>query len=69
MIQVIKATLEQKQALEGLYLNGHELRFVEDANGNWVVNDKVITNENFMSIREQLEALPIIEYIPKETTI
>lgn len=64
-IKVLKATLAQKQALEGIYEEGHRLEFVEDANGNWVVNDKVITNGHFLAIREQLQALPLIEYNPK----
>ena len=66
MIKVLKATLKQKQALEGFYEDGYELKFIEDANGNWVVNDKVITNGHFLEIREQLQALPMIDYVPKE---
>lgn len=69
MIKVLKATLAQKNQLEGIYEDGYELRFVEDANGNWVVNDKVVTNGHFLSIREQLQALPIIDYNPKEVNI
>lgn len=65
-MKVIKATLKQKTALEGFYEDGYELRFIEDANGNWVVNDKVVTNGHFLSIREQLQALPLIDYVPKE---
>lgn len=65
MTQVLKATLAQKNQLEGIYEDGNELRFIEDADGNWVVNDKVVTNGHFLSIREQLEALPIIDFNPK----
>lgn len=65
-VKVLKATLEQKQSLEGVYEEGYVLEFVEDANGNWVVNDKVVTNGHFLAIREQLLALPIIDFIPKE---
>ena len=68
-IKVLKATLAQKNQLEGFYEDGYELRFVEDAYGNWVVNDKVVTNGHFLSIREQLQALPIIDYVPKEVNI
>lgn len=68
-MKVIKATLKQKNSLEGFYEEGYELKFIEDANGNWVVNDKVITNGHFLSIRDKLENLPIIDYIPKETEL
>jgi hypothetical protein len=64
-MKVLKATLAQKEALEGFYEEGYELRFVEDANGNWVVNDKVVTNGHFLSIRKQLQALPLIDYQEK----
>jgi len=64
-MKVLKATLAQKEALEGFYEEGYELRFVEDANGNWVVNDKVVTNGHFLSIRKQLQSLPLIDYEEK----
>jgi len=64
-MKVLKATLAQKTALEGIYSKGAELRFIEDANGNWVVNDKVIENGNFLEIRAQLQALPLIDYNEK----
>jgi hypothetical protein len=62
---VLKATLAQKNDLEGVYENDCVLKFIEDANGNWVVNTKVIENGQFLEIREQLSALPQIEYSPK----
>ena len=68
-MKVLKATFEQKQALEGTYLNNCVLKFVEDANGNWVVNTKVIENGQFLEIRTQLQALPLIDYEPKEIEI
>lgn len=67
MIKVLVATQAQKEALEGFYEDGYELRFIQDAQNRWVVNDKVITNGHFLSIREQLEALPIIDFQPKIT--
>ncbi len=62
---VILATTEQKNALEGTYRDGCILKFIEDANGNWVVNTHVIENGQFLEIREELEALPQIEYKKK----
>jgi hypothetical protein len=66
---VLKATLAQKNALEGTYGNDCVLKFIEDAHGNWVVNTKVIENGQFLEIREQLSALPQIEYSPKQINI
>lgn len=66
-IKVLVATQAQKEALEGFYEDGYELRFIQDAQNRWVVNDKVITNGHFLAIREQLEALPIIDFQPKIT--
>ena len=36
-----------------------------DAKGKWVVNDKVVNNGHFLSIREQLQSLPLIDYQEK----
>ena len=68
-MKVLKATLAQKNALEGVYLNGSVLQFIEDKNNNWVVNQSVLNDANFEAIHEQLNALPLIDFIPKETEI
>ena len=60
---VLKATLAQKKALENFYLNGAELKFIQDFNKNWVVNLSVLEDENFSEIRPQLNKLKQIEYI------
>jgi hypothetical protein len=60
---VLKATATQKKNLEGIYEQA-ELRFVQDANGNWVVNDAVLIDNNFIEIRTQLEKLQKINYKP-----
>jgi hypothetical protein len=62
---VLKATLQQKQALEGTYKNGALLQFIEDAKGNWVVNVNVINDPNFEFVKEELSNLPQIGYNPK----
>jgi hypothetical protein len=64
-MKVLLAPAEQKETLEGFYEEGYELRFIEDAKGNWVVNDKVVTNGHFLSIRDQLQSLPLIDYQEK----
>lgn len=65
---VLKATAAKKNSLEGIY-NNAELKFIQDINNNWVVNDSVLTDNNFIEIREQLNALTKIEYSPKIETI
>jgi hypothetical protein len=65
MTKVLVATQEQKESLEGFYEEGYELRFVQDAQDRWVVNDKVVTNGHFLSIRKQLQSLPLIDYQEK----
>jgi hypothetical protein len=67
-MKVLKATVKQKNSLEGIY-NNVELKFIQDINDNWVVNDSVLTDDNFIEIREQLNALNKIEYTPKIQTI
>jgi hypothetical protein len=60
---VLKATLAQKKALEGIYNNGAELKFIQDFNNNWVVNLAVLKDPNFAEIKEQLLKLKQIEYL------
>lgn len=63
---VLKATLAQKKALEGVYKNGAELKFIQDLNKNWVVNLPVLEDENFSEIHDQLNKLKQIEYVENE---
>jgi len=62
-MNVLKATDEQKQQLEGFYANGAYLQFIKDAFYNNVVNEAVLYDDSFLSIREILYSLPIIEYV------
>jgi hypothetical protein len=68
-MKVLKATLYKKNKLEGIYKNGAMLQFIKDAENNWVVNEAVLNDENFAEIKKQLELLPLIDYLPKETVI
>jgi hypothetical protein len=63
---VLKATETQRKALEGVYLNECELKFIKDFNNNWVVNLAVLEDENFAEIKEQLSKLKQIEYVENE---
>jgi hypothetical protein len=64
-MKVLKATLAKKTELEGTYKNGAVLQFIQDKNNNWVVNDAVLTDINFAEIKDQLQALPLIDFEPK----
>lgn len=59
---VLSATTAQKNQLQGTYARGNQLVFIPDANGNWVVNQSVLTDPDFEQVRDELEALPIVEY-------
>jgi len=62
-MNVLKATDKQKEQLEGFYANGAYLQFIKDAFDNNVVNEAVLYDDSFLSIREILYSLPIIEYV------
>jgi hypothetical protein len=64
-MKVLKATLEQKKQLEGTYLNGAVLQFIQDSKDNWVVNVNVLTDHSFEAIHADLSNLPEINYVPK----
>lgn len=68
-MEVLKATSEQKELLEGNYNNGHVLSFVRDADDNWIIGTRVIDDPNFAPIKYQLEQLERIEYKPKKINI
>lgn len=61
---VLKATQAQFDALDG-YRNGDNLlKFVKDANDNWIVGTAVLSDAAFAAIHDQLNALERIEYVP-----
>jgi hypothetical protein len=64
-MKVLKATLQQKKELEGTYLNGAVLQFIQDSKDNWVINENVMNDPNFESVKEELSSLPQINYVPK----
>jgi hypothetical protein len=63
-MNVLSATQQQADKLNGSYLNESILQFEKDANGNFVVNQNVLTDNDFIQIRSILLNLPIIEYKP-----
>jgi hypothetical protein len=64
-MKVLKATLQQKKELEGTYLNGAVLQFIQDSKDNWVINVNVLTDHSFEAIHKELSNLTEINYVPK----
>lgn len=64
-MNVLKATQEKYNLLNGFENKISKLEFIKDANNNWVVNEAVLYDHDFIDIRTDLEMLPIIEYQPK----
>jgi len=62
-MKVLTASTTTKNKLEGTYLNGASLRFIQDANGKWVVNTSVIDDPNFIEIKDKLQALAVIDFV------
>jgi hypothetical protein len=63
-MNVLCATQQQADKLNGSYLNESILQFEKDANGNFVINTNVLTDNDFIQIRSILLNLPLIEYKP-----
>ena len=68
-MKVLKATFEQKETLEGTYLNGAVLQFIQDKNDNWVVNESVLIDPCFEAIHAELSNLPEIDFEPKQINV
>lgn len=61
---VLKANIEQYNALNHYENNGNILEFVKDGNDNWIVGMNVLTAECFYEIWHDLSQLETIEFIP-----
>jgi hypothetical protein len=69
-MKVLKGTTKQVSELTGSYANGAEIRFVKDGNENNIIGLEVLTDDDFIEIREQLLALTKIDYVkPKEDAL
>lgn len=62
-MKVLKGTAKQVSELTGSYANGAEIRFVKDGNENNIIGLEVLTDDDFIEIREQLLALTKIDYV------
>jgi hypothetical protein len=66
MKTVLKANIDQYNTLNG-YQNGiQKLDFAIDKNNNYIITLDILTNPYFIEIRNQLNELERIEYIPYE---
>jgi hypothetical protein len=63
-MKVLSATQNQAEILNGSYINNSIINFELDANGNYVINQNVLNDDDFIKIRESLLNLPLIEYKP-----
>jgi len=68
-MEVLKANIQQYEALQGFANGNHIIDFSLDADDNYIIGKQVLTDDNFIEIRENLEELEVINYNPKEEEI
>jgi hypothetical protein len=62
MIQVLKATQEQYNKLNG-YTNGlHSIQFIKDANNNWVIGQEILNDISYQFIWGDIKLMPLIDW-------
>ena len=68
-MKVLKANTAQYEALNGFTNGNSRIKFVKDADDNYIIGKEVLTDDKFLEIRNQLEQLEVIPYNPKETEL
>jgi len=68
-MEVLKANTAQYEALDGFTNGNSRIKFVKDADDNYIIGKEVLTDDKFLEIRNQLEQLKVIPYNPKETEL
>jgi len=68
-MEVLKANIQQYEALQGFANGNHIIDFSLDADDNYIIGKQVLTDDNFIEIRESLKELKVINYNPKETEL
>lgn len=63
-IAVLRATEQQKNSLEQFRNGNWAIKFIQDANGNWIIGKSIIHNPKYADIKVQLEQLEEIPYNP-----
>ena len=66
MIQVLKATESQYNSLNGRINGNNKLEFVKDANSNWIIGKKVLSDQTWQDIWPELHQLEEIPFNPVE---
>ena len=64
MIQVLKATEEQYNFLNGLVKGSNKLEFIKDADDHWIVGKQVLNDPAWESIKAELLELEEIDFNP-----
>ena len=68
-MEVLKANIQQYEVLQGFANGNHVIEFSLDADDNYIIGKQVLTDDNFIEIRESLKELKVINYNPKETEL
>ena len=64
---VLKApTYYRKKKIQDLTSGSHLIRFITDANGNYIVGKQILNDSNFKHLKAEFEHLEEIEYFPIE---
>lgn len=62
---VLKATQQQKESLESFENGQWVIRFVQDADGNWIIGKSILENSKYSAVKNELSQLEEIPYNPK----
>jgi hypothetical protein len=68
-MEVLKANINQYEALQGFANGNHIINFSSDEDDNYIVGKEVLTDDKFLEIRGQLQELEVIIYERKEEEI
>lgn len=64
MIQVLKATEAQYNAINGRVSGNSKIEFLKDANNNWIIGKEVLIDPAWQPIRPELNQLSEIDFNP-----
>ena len=68
-MDVLKANTQQYEVLQGFANGNHIIDFSLDADDNWIIGKEILTDDEFLEIRNQLKQLEVIPYNPKITEL
>ena len=68
-MEVLKANIQQYEALQGFSNGNHIINFSLDTDDNYIIGKEVLTDDKFLEIRNQLGQLEVIPYNPKNTEL